>query len=191
MCEDERVRASLWSALQEHLLERYQKAVTHVKFILRVERCGTPLTTNHYFNENLQKCKTSRLKGLLEEQAISNYDPRGQVRSAKVVELDRVIQSTMMDNSEYIVQEIHDVLASYYKVARKRFVDTVCMQGSDYHLLTGEVSPLRLFSTSFVSKLSATQLDIIAGEEMTTRQLRQNLMNEIISLEQGKKLLRI
>ena len=31
-------------------------------------------------------------------------------------------------NLERIVKQIHDVLKSYYKVARKRFVGTVCQQ---------------------------------------------------------------
>jgi hypothetical protein len=46
VCPDERVRASLWSVLQEHLLEQYQKAVAHVKFIIQVERYSTPLTAS-------------------------------------------------------------------------------------------------------------------------------------------------
>jgi hypothetical protein len=89
------------------------------------------------------------------------------------------------------VQDIHDMLESYYKVARKRFVDTVYMQGSGYHLLTREESPLRIFGTAFVSNLSALQLDMIAGEEISTKQLRKGLTNEILALEKGKKLLRV
>jgi hypothetical protein len=64
------------------------------------------------------------------------------------------------------------------------------MQGSDHYLLTGTESPLRMFGTAFVSNLSATQLDMVAGEDASTKQLRKSLTNEIIALEKGKNLLR-
>jgi hypothetical protein len=191
ICVDERVRSSLWSLLQEPLLERYQKAVNHVKFIIKVERFGTPVTTNHYFNETLQKCKSHRLEKLLGTHALDNYYPDGRRRTDKVVNLEHIKQSITMDNTEHTVQDIHDILVSYYKVARKRFVDNICMQGSDYHLLTGDDSPLQIFGTAFVSELSAIQLDMVAGEEASTKQLRKSLTNEIIALEKGKKLLRV
>src|SRR3712207_8113944 len=80
-------------------------------------------------------------------------------------------------------------LHSYYKVARKRFVDTVCMQATDYHLLTGPTSPLRVFSPSLISNLTTEQLDIIAGrsEEHTSElQSRQYLVCRLL-LEKKKQ----
>jgi hypothetical protein len=190
ICPDERVRSGLWSSLQELLIERYQKAITHVQFILQVERLGTPLTSNHYFNENLQKFKARRLEQMLGKHAEKAYDSNGYTSTDMVVKLPQIQQSMTMNNAEHTIQDIHDILKSYYKVARKRFVDTVCMQGSDFHLLTGPISPLRIFGTSFVSELSAAQLDIIAGEETSIKQLRKNLTDKINALEEGKKLLR-
>lgn len=54
-CRNEQVNQRLGPLLIEPLLERYKKAIDHVKFILEVERAGTPLTTNHYFADNLEK----------------------------------------------------------------------------------------------------------------------------------------
>jgi len=192
VCPDEEVRSGLWSVLQEQLIDKYRAAVSHVEFIIQVERFGTPLTTNGYFSENLQKCKTSRLEKLLGKYAEPAKDHNWPQlpQSGKVVRLDRIKQSMAMGNSEYTVQEIHDILESYYEVARKRFVDTICMQASDFHLLTGPRSPLRIFGTAFVSELSAAQLDLIAGEDVSTKQLRKSLKKEISTLEKGKKLLR-
>jgi hypothetical protein len=65
------------------------------------------------------------------------------------------------------------------------------MQISDFHLLTGTTSPLRIFGTAFVSELSAARLDIVAGEDASTKQLRRNLKTEIAALEESKKLLRV
>ena len=55
ICEDERVHSALISILTDGLIECYKKSLNHAKFILHVERLGTPLTANHYFADNLEK----------------------------------------------------------------------------------------------------------------------------------------
>ena len=55
ICKDERIRRGLSSILLEELAERYKKAIDHTNYLLTVERLGTPLTTNHYFADNLEK----------------------------------------------------------------------------------------------------------------------------------------
>lgn len=55
VCEDEHIRIGVYNATADQLNERYKKAIDHAKFILHVERSGTPLTTNHYFADNLEK----------------------------------------------------------------------------------------------------------------------------------------
>lgn len=54
-CPDDRVRCNLMSVLMDKLLGRYRNAIDKVKFLLYVERSGTPMTLNHYLNSNLQK----------------------------------------------------------------------------------------------------------------------------------------
>lgn len=190
VCSDEGVRSALWSVVQEQLVSRYQAAIDHVRFIIQVERFSTPWTTNRFFNENLQKRKIARLEKLMEEHAEISHSSSGWPQAGKVVRLKQISKSMTMDNTENTIQDIHDILDSYYEVARKRFVDTVCMQGSDFYLLTGLGSPLRIFGTAFVSMLSPAQLDLIAGEDISVKQLRKNLKNEINALEKGIKLLR-
>ena len=55
ICCDDTMKAPLLGMLSEGLLSRYRKAVQHVEFLLEVERNGTPMTMNHYFNDNLEK----------------------------------------------------------------------------------------------------------------------------------------
>lgn len=55
ICEDDRVRAALMSILMDGFIERYKMGIDHAKFVLSVERTGTPLTANHYFADNLEK----------------------------------------------------------------------------------------------------------------------------------------
>ena len=92
-------------------------------------------------------------------------------------------------NLEHTVCDLHDILKSYYKVARKRFVDSVCMQAADFHLVTGPDTPVRVFSPKFVSKLSTEQLETIAGEDISRKRKRAELEREIKSLEKARKFL--
>lgn len=55
ICKDPRARQGLHSVLLDQLIERYKKSIDHTKFLLVVERSGTPMTTNHYFADNLEK----------------------------------------------------------------------------------------------------------------------------------------
>ena len=50
----------------------------------------------------------------------------------KVVRVDDLNHHQNMSNAEHVVQDLQDILESYYKVARKRFVDNVCMQATGY-----------------------------------------------------------
>ncbi len=107
-----------------------------------------------------------------------------------VVSLDDILKSRQnMSNVDHVVREIHDILEAYYKVARKRFVDNLCMQAADYHLVTGPRTPLKLFSPTFVNRLTAEQLEDIAGEDASTKRKRAALEKEIGDLEAGRKIL--
>ena len=55
LCPDERVRSELLDVIMEDISKGYKNAMSHVDFILTVERTLKPATQNHYFNENLQK----------------------------------------------------------------------------------------------------------------------------------------
>jgi hypothetical protein len=105
-----------------------------------------------------------------------------------VVRLDDIVQSHPLSNARHTTLDIHDILCSYYKVARKRFVDTVRMQVADCKLVTGEVTPLTLLSAQLVAGLSRETLEDIAGEELQTKHERSRLEKEIALLTEGKKI---
>ena len=108
---------------------------------------------------------------------------------SKVVKLDDIVQNHPMSNVEHVVRDIHDILRAYYKVARKRFVDNLCMQASDYHLVTGPDTPLKLFSPELVHDMTPEQLEDIVGEEPDVKRKRKALYKEIENLEAGRKIL--
>lgn len=131
----------------------------------------------------LTSSRQTRMRAAVADKAIDDSD------NGIVVPLDDLTHNHPMSNVEYLVRDIHDILKSYYKVARKRFVDNVCIQASDYHLVTGPETPLKLFSPTFVSHLSPEQLEQIAGEDVAVKSRREALKKEIKDLEAGKKIL--
>ncbi|KAL9629648.1 MAG: hypothetical protein Q9164_006789 [Protoblastenia rupestris] len=174
LCPEERVMTALWSLLIDGLLQRYSKLVEHIQFLLRTERSGNLLTTNHYFSETLDKLRSERSAEPTESFSFSSGN---------------AAQRTPVGNLEHTVRDIRDILQSYYQVARKRFVDNVCMQGTDYHLITGPNTPLHVFSPRFVVDLSDERLEAVAGEDITSIQQRKSVEKEVESLTEGRRIL--
>jgi hypothetical protein len=54
-----------------------------------------------------------------------------------MVKLTDAKRTHLMSNTKHIIQDIRDILHSYYKVVRKRFADNVVNQAIDHFLLTG------------------------------------------------------
>lgn len=57
--KDTQISSNIMSLLMDDLVERYKQAISTVEFLLRIEREGTPITLNHYFNDNLEKWSVS------------------------------------------------------------------------------------------------------------------------------------
>lgn len=131
LCLEERVMTALWALLLDELIQRYRKLVEYVQFILQTKRSGNFLTTNHYSSETVEKLRSERNVGPTEGYALDSSNAS---------------QRAPLSNMEHTLRDIHDILKSYYKVARKRFVDNVCIRGTDCHLTTGPDTPLRIFS---------------------------------------------
>ena len=93
-------------------------------------------------------------------------------------------------NAEQVREDIHDTLKSYYKVARKRFVDNVCQQAIHRFLLSGKDGPLAILSPTRVAELSESQLEAIAGESSASKSAREGLAAEIQRLSEAMKVMR-
>ena len=107
----------------------------------------------------------------------------------EVVRLDDLMQNHPMSNADHAIQDLHDILHSYYKVALKRFIDSLRMQAADYFLITGSETPLTLFSPALVAEMTPGQLEEVAGEDLTIKRRRLQLEKEQRDLEDGKKIL--
>ncbi|KAK4218541.1 P-loop containing nucleoside triphosphate hydrolase protein [Rhypophila decipiens] len=150
----------------------------------------TALTYNHYFNDNLQKARINRLEKKMRTHAIN---AAAATYNVDVVTLNMNSLRNLVDNksnADQVQEDVHDILQSYYKVARKRFVDNICHQAIDYYLLDAPDSPLKIFSPNFVMGLSDTQLDQLAGESAVAKAERERLQFEIQDLEEAMEVLR-
>lgn len=186
LCAEEWVKDNLWAVLVEEILPIYKKTTQHVSFILWTEREGNLITTNHYFSENLEKARAARSKEAEEALQVPTFAIQLQPEVTTTDHLERI---SGISNLKHTVQDIHDILRAYYKVARKRFVDNICMQATDYHLVSGQEAPLRVFSPTFVSNLTSDRLEAIAGEDTVSIQRRKELHRQIDSLRDGMKVL--
>jgi hypothetical protein len=165
VCPDDRVRENLLSVLMGDLIKRYKEAERQIEFLLHVERVGTPMTLRDFSKK---------------DPSCGGHEKAGRRKQAET--------QVSMSNTRHTVQHIHDILKTYYEVASQRFVDNVCMQATDYHLVTGPSTPLKLFAPSFVTDLTAEQLESLAGEEAGVRRKRGQLKKEIEELEAGRKI---
>ena len=182
VCPDDRARNAILATLMDHPLCGYKGAYKLVEHLLRLERSGTPITLNHYFNDPLQKKREERMRENFSTQDIdiAGHGPMVRVGDAKAAQ--------NMSNKEHTVRDLKDILESYYTVARKRFVDAVCLQAADFCIVTGPATPLKCFSPTFVTKLTPEQLEEIAGEDGAVRRRRRILVKEIGELEAGRKI---
>ncbi|CAJ2513571.1 Uu.00g016900.m01.CDS01 [Anthostomella pinea] len=191
ICPDNKVREALWDDyLVEELQEAYRHAMTHAKFLLEIEREGTPLTLNHYFNDNIQKSQVDRLMAAIEKLGTVSAQAGNAELGVFLSRSQLGSLSANKANSEHVREYMHDILKSYYKVSRKRFVDVVCQQAVNYFLLSGKNSPLKIFSTEMVLGLNEEQLDMIAAEDETVKLGREKLLRDIENFEAALKVLK-
>ncbi|UNI20621.1 hypothetical protein JDV02_006691 [Purpureocillium takamizusanense] len=190
LCPEGQVREQLWEGvLVNRLVPMYRKAMSHARFLLAVER-GQPATFNHYFNDILQKKRGERFTSTMEKFALGLT--KGDGTSSKYVPVNQLCNvAENKDNEEQVCEDVLDTFTSYYKVARKRFVDVVYQQAIWHYLLQGPKGPLKAFGTDMVMGLTDEQLEEIAGEDEESKQQRTTLSREIASLKAALRVLRL
>lgn len=173
------------NVLLERLHASYRRAMDHARFLLKIEREGKPITYNQSFYAELQKGQSERLHESLQNLAVKHEGVGAVVtlNAAKKLNIDR-------SDPRHVRGYLHDTLKSYYEVSVKRFIDVVCQQVIDHFLLNGQDSPLHVFSTDLVFDLSASELDMIAGEDLVTKQERERLGKEIKNLQEAMQVFR-
>lgn len=154
-----------------------------------------PITYNHYYTNNVQKSRLDATQDLI-ERALENVDGvdedalGGEAISNMNVDIliDALRSNVVVDVDEQACSEALDELESYYEVALNTFVDNVCKQVVERHLLRNLPS---IFSPQVVAMYTDEELERIAGERPEIvrkgKQLREQLKNLRASLEGLRK----
>lgn len=154
-----------------------------------------PITYNHYYTKNVQKSRLDAMKDLIEGAAeyLDDFDEDalgGKAISNMNVDIliDALRSNVVVDVDERACSEALDELEAYYKVALNTFVDNVCKQVVERHLLRNLPS---IFSPQVVAMYTDEELERIAGERPEIvrkgKQLREQLKNLRASLEELRK----
>ncbi|PHH75692.1 hypothetical protein CDD80_2181 [Ophiocordyceps camponoti-rufipedis] len=193
LCPEAQVCDQLWNDLLiPELSERYQAAMDHTRFLLKIECGSKPYTLNMAFNQALQEKRSRRIY----ESMVGHQEKRDELGFGNTCTEPVVAVNTIQNivnqktNEQHVCDDVLDTLTSYYEIARERFVDVLCQQVINYFLLEGDDSPMKVFSPEFVMGLDVDQLEMVAGEDEETKEQRQTLERRARSLEAALKVLR-
>ncbi|KAI1754826.1 hypothetical protein F4782DRAFT_528183 [Xylaria castorea] len=126
-----------------------------------------------------------------ERQAALYKDQTVTISFKQHILLDNLTRATVnKDNTQQVYEDIADSLASYYKLARKRFVDSVCQQVVNHFLLGDKESPLKILSPELITSLDAAQLKTIAWEDAVSKHQRHALETKTQAFGTALKMLR-
>ncbi|KAF2091126.1 dynamin GTPase [Saccharata proteae CBS 121410] len=142
-----------------------------------------PMTYNHYYTDNIQKARQDSMEKRIRETMGDSLrtvdrDPQGRYHEVDLLKsLSTVLRNeVIVDMKQQACQEAKAGLDAYYKVARKTFVDNVCRQCIERHM----ISPLpEVFSPATVMELSDTELEKMAGESQE-QQTRRRALEELV-----------
>lgn len=177
---DEEVRRKLNTRLEPHHRLAEDKAFSELRNLVKDEQGGILQTVDPSFADTLAQTRQERTLARLASMGLRDGD-QCQVNFQTMLEQSR------LSNEDQVVNDIHDILKAYYRVALRRFTDNVVLQAVGRHFL-GEKSPLKVFSPEFVSGLSETELADLAEENTATLTARVELGCRVERLQRGLEI---
>ncbi|KAF2008465.1 hypothetical protein BU24DRAFT_415823 [Aaosphaeria arxii CBS 175.79] len=122
-------------------------------------------TVNHYFADTLSAIREERMIARLKNAGVS---------SGQYFDLQGAVNGVHLSNEDQAVNDIHDTLKAYYKVALKRFVDNVVIQITE-RIILGPNGSVRWFSPEMIGDLQDDELAYLAAENFSTSTRRNEL----------------
>ncbi|KAL1845372.1 hypothetical protein Plec18170_009811 [Paecilomyces lecythidis] len=186
--KDAKVRHSLRNSITATLDRNIQQALEELEKLLQDES-GHPITYNHYYTDNIQKARSDRLKRHLEDSTHSAIqdDWHGRFHFSNTSEdITRLLASlqerVIVNMTEQACSEARADLNAYYKVAMKTFIDNICRQVIERHVLSKLTD---VFSPVAVSAYEDSDLLDLAAETAQTRRRRTEACQLQEALEQS------
>ncbi|KAF4121483.1 DYNc [Geosmithia morbida] len=186
---DETARNKVWSSILESLVDCYRKAIRQADLLVNIERQGIPYTANKKFTKEINEARSKRMLRQVFPKARKDKAQYGEVQYTVTLEDMDSMHSEEQSNMGYSLQEVHDILQAYYRIAMERFIDNIFQIAVNHQLLHGPDSPLRVFDQNWVMSLRPAQLEQIAGESKASKRTRAKLNKKIEDLSTGRKVL--
>ncbi|KAL4941105.1 hypothetical protein BDV06DRAFT_229883 [Aspergillus oleicola] len=173
--KDPKVRQSLTQGIKVSLDSNALEAHGELDKLIQDEACH-PITYNHYYTDNVQKARLDRSKKNLEvsmdDVIREDWNGRFHVSNSQV-EISRLLSAlqdrVVVDMTERACMDARTDLAAYYKVAMKSFVDNVCRQVIERHIIA---TLPNVFSPVTVSTYTDDDLLRLAAESRQIRNRR-------------------
>ncbi|KAK1987081.1 vacuolar sorting protein VPS1 [Colletotrichum cereale] len=189
---EDRLRRDISVLFQERLDKCRIQAFEELRKILLDEE-RHPITYNHYFTDNIQKARSDYQKSALKDAIhplVSSWNARLDLMSCpedRDLLVDALQPKISANMDQQACEEALAGLNAYYKVAMKTFIDNVCKQVVERHILV----PLpEIFCPTTVSQFSDEDLLRIGSEpesEVNRRQklvvAAQGLRNSLVDLQ--------
>lgn len=172
----EKVQALNFSASSAARLHATQQ----LEGLLQDELGGILQTVNHYYAENIAAARAQRMRERL--KAIGFEEG-----SALVPDFAKVLGAAQLSNEDQAVQDIHDTLRAYYKVALKRFSDNVVLQCIERSYV-GTRGPVKTISPARIGEMSDNELADRAAENYVTSSQRIDTSHRLTRLEKALEL---
>jgi hypothetical protein len=138
--------------LQDMLIAQYEVAVDHVRFLLEVELNSIPWTKNPSFKESAHKYRLERFAASASTVTVTTAHGEEKEIPSGGIDFNAAILPGPKGDIKYAFKKnILQPSSLLRDCARRRFVGTVCKQGTDFHQLHVKNSPLHLFSSLFVA----------------------------------------
>ncbi|KAF9892695.1 hypothetical protein FE257_001097 [Aspergillus nanangensis] len=191
--KDTNARENVFRHIIAKLDENSQCAFNELKKLVDDE-AGCPITYNHYYTDNVQKARNDRLRqdlGTSLNNAINDdWNGRFHVNNSSD-EISRLVTSLqnhgiIVDMDERACSEAQIDLDAYYKVAMKTFVDNVCRQVIERHILAklpGAFNPMTVISYSDKDlRCLAAESPTLSQRRVEARQLQEALEASLVEL---------
>ncbi|KFZ20776.1 hypothetical protein V502_02980 [Pseudogymnoascus sp. VKM F-4520 (FW-2644)] len=181
---EDKVRGEILQLATARLEISRQNAQVELQKIIDDEK-RQPITYNHYYTDNIQNARHESLKKAIQKamKVVVDEDWHGKFHiSNNQLDSEKLLASlqkrVVVNMDDQACSEALAGLAAYYKVALKTFVDNVCRQVIERHILSNLPE---VFSPTTVMSFSDDELLRVASEPEIQRRQRQTL----IALVQG------
>jgi hypothetical protein len=187
-CHDSELRAKVAAFLGPRFSKTFDNACDELKKLLLTERGEVMLTYDDGFVRTLDEIRKKRMQEeLARNKQHANITHDGQNPLFSWEGILNTFNLSYKTREQQAVHEIYDYLKSYYYAARTRFIDCVCLQVIERHFL-GQGGSVQAFSPALVGKMTAEELQGIAGEDFSVVSTRHALTEKLERLEAARAI---